>query len=215
MQHRGFHKLDSLWVTTHKTLDVPLIWFFHIIRNCLKISFNGSNWLTWGADNISKLHEQNFPSVETLMRLWAFWVPTTFTLYTGCWELKTSKSIQILTRRNEKLWMTVLTVCAAAVRGLLWTGVRLLLRLSQSTIWPEYVPPIIKLGWNLANVADITADCNKTCYLVPLQRNLHYKKKRTDRTWQWKIYSGVVFLNFMFQISATPSGSCGDSSLLL
>ena len=35
----------------------------------------------------------------------------------------------------------------------------------------------------LANVADITGD------------------------WQWKIYSGVSFLNFVFHTKATPSGS--------
>lgn len=53
------------------------------------------------------------------------------------------------------------TVCAAADRGVLCTGVLLLLLLSHSTICPEYVPPTTTLGWNLANAADITADCQK------------------------------------------------------
>lgn len=56
---------------------------------------------------------------------------------------------------------SLLTVCAAADSGVLCTGVLLLLRLSHSTIWPEYVPPTTRFGWNFANVADITADCNK------------------------------------------------------
>lgn len=54
-----------------------------------------------------------------------------------------------------------LTVCAAADRGVLWTGVRLLLLLSHRTICPEYVPPTTRLGWNLANPADITSDCGQ------------------------------------------------------
>lgn len=33
---------------------------------------------------MSRLQEHILPSVEMLMRLWAFWVPTTFTQYTGC-----------------------------------------------------------------------------------------------------------------------------------
>ena len=53
------------------------------------------------------------------------------------------------------------TVCAAADRGVLCTGVLLLLLLSHSTICPEYVPPTTTLGWNLAKAADITADCQK------------------------------------------------------
>lgn len=70
-------------------------------------------------------------------------------------------------------------------------GVLFCTRLSQSTIWPEYVPPKIKFGWNLANVVAVTGD------------------------WQWKMNSGVVFLNFVFQIRHTPSGSFGVSPLLL
>lgn len=33
--------------------------------------------------------------------------------------------------------------------------------------------------------------------------------------WQWKMYSGVVFLNFMFHTKQTPSGSLGASSFWL
>lgn len=51
-----------------------------------------------------------------------------------------------------------LTVCAAADRGVLWTGVRRWLRLSHRTICPEYVPPTTRLGWNLANPTDTTDD---------------------------------------------------------
>ena len=39
---------------------------------------------TWGWDSMSRLQEHILPSVETLIRLWAFCVPTTFTQYTGC-----------------------------------------------------------------------------------------------------------------------------------
>lgn len=41
------------------------------------------------------------------------------------------------------------------------------------------------------------------------------KAKVSFSTWQWKTYSGVVFLYFMFHTKATPSGSWGASSLLL
>lgn len=60
---------------------------------------------------------------------------------------------------------SLLTVCAAADSGVLCTGVLLLLRLSHSTIWPEYVPPTTRFGWNFANVADITADCKSVRFL--------------------------------------------------
>ncbi len=56
----------------------------------------------------------------------------------------------------------VCTVWAEAERGVLCTGVRLLLRLSHRTICPEYVPPTTRLGWNCANAADITADWTNT-----------------------------------------------------
>lgn len=46
----------------------------------------GENKLTCGVESMSRLQEHIFPSVETVMRLWAFWVPTTFTQYTGCCE---------------------------------------------------------------------------------------------------------------------------------
>ena len=52
-------------------------------------------------------------------------------------------------------------VCAEAESGDRCTGVLLLSLLSQRTIWPEYVPPIIRLGWNRAKVADMTALYNK------------------------------------------------------
>lgn len=60
---------------------------------------------------------------------------------------------------ESTLWVVYCTVCAAADRGVLCTGVLLLLLLSHRTICPEYVPPTTTLGWNLANAADITADC--------------------------------------------------------
>lgn len=62
---------------------------------------------------------------------------------------------------SESVYGVYYTVCAAADRGVLWIGVRLLLLLSHRTICPEYVPPTTTLGWNLANDADITADCQR------------------------------------------------------
>lgn len=62
-------------------------------------------------------------------------------------------------KRETTLSVHECTVCAAAERGVLCTGVLLLLLLSHRTICPEYVPPTTTLGWNLANAADITADC--------------------------------------------------------
>lgn len=61
---------------------------------------------------------------------------------------------------RERVWdvLSRLTVCAAEDRGVLCTGVRLWLRLSHSTICPEYVPPTTRLGWNCANPTDITDD---------------------------------------------------------
>lgn len=44
----------------------------------------GENKPTCGVESMSRLQEHILPSVETVMRLWAFWVPTTFTQYTGC-----------------------------------------------------------------------------------------------------------------------------------
>lgn len=46
----------------------------------------GENKPTCGVESMSRLQEHILPSVETVMRLWAFWVPTTFTQYTGCCE---------------------------------------------------------------------------------------------------------------------------------
>ena len=53
--------------------------------------------------------------------------------------------------------------------------------------WPEYVPPMIKLRWKRAKVADMTA------------------------LWQWKMCSGVVFLKRVFHTRHTPSGSWAAS----
>lgn len=61
-----------------------------------------------------------------------------------------------LTGDVTKAW---LTVCAAADKGVRCTGVLRWLRLSHRTIWPEYVPPTTKLGWNRAKQTDITEDC--------------------------------------------------------
>lgn len=55
----------------------------------------------------------------------------------------------------------ILTVWAAADKGVLWTGVRLWLRLSHRTIWPEYVPPTTRFGWKRAKQTDITEDWGK------------------------------------------------------
>lgn len=49
-------------------------------------SFPVTTDLTCGWESISRLQEQILPSVEMLIRLWAFCVPTTFTQYTGCCE---------------------------------------------------------------------------------------------------------------------------------
>lgn len=76
---------------------------------------------------------------------------------------------------ESTLWVVYCTVCAAADRGVLCTGVLLLLLLSHSTICPEYVPPTTTLGWNLANAADITADC--------LER---IEKEREERKWRMR-----------------------------
>lgn len=80
-------------------------------------------------------------------------------------ESDSTDSKEICKDADKALWE--LTVCAAADRGVLWTGVRLLLLLSHRTICPEYVPPTTRLGWNLANPADITSDWrNKMIQLV-------------------------------------------------
>ena len=39
---------------------------------------------TCGFESMSKLQEHIFPSVETEIRLWAFWLPMTSRQYTGC-----------------------------------------------------------------------------------------------------------------------------------
>lgn len=112
---------------------------------------------------MSRLQEHILPSVEMLIRLLAFWVPTTFTQYTGCCKEneKCYSSAVLKSSTSPLCQLSGGTVCAAADRGVLCTGVLLLLLLSHSTICPEYVPPTTTLGWNLANAADITADCQK------------------------------------------------------
>lgn len=63
---------------------------FDKLRSPVSISFQQrafcvrKNIPTCGVDSMSRLQEHIFPSVETVMRLWAFWVPTTLTQYTGC-----------------------------------------------------------------------------------------------------------------------------------
>lgn len=39
---------------------------------------------TCGWESMSRLQEHILPSVDTVIKLLAFWVPTTFTQYTGC-----------------------------------------------------------------------------------------------------------------------------------
>ena len=43
-----------------------------------------SSSVSWGCDSMSRFHEHSRPSVDTLIKLWAFWVPTTLRQYTGC-----------------------------------------------------------------------------------------------------------------------------------
>lgn len=45
---------------------------------------------TCGCESISRLHEQAFPSVDIVIRLWAFSVPTTAAQYIGCCEIETT-----------------------------------------------------------------------------------------------------------------------------
>lgn len=56
-----------------------------IAFDCFVCSSN----VSCGCDSMSKLHEHNFPSVEILIKLCAFCVPTTLKQYTGC--CRTSK----------------------------------------------------------------------------------------------------------------------------
>ena len=44
-------------------------------------------FITCGCDSMSRLHEHILPSVETLIRLCAFCVPTTFRQYRGCCKI--------------------------------------------------------------------------------------------------------------------------------
>lgn len=122
-------------------------------------SFNSSGNVTCGCDSISRLQEHILPSVETLIRLLAFWVPTTFTQYTGCCKDNEGDISLVLNTNQTEPTGVHSTVCAAADSGVLCTGVLLLLLLSHRTICPEYVPPTTMFGWNFANDVDITADC--------------------------------------------------------
>lgn len=99
-------------------------------------------------------------------------------------ENKKLKFNEISKFESKSSWHTV---CALAFNGLRCIGVRFWTRLSHRTICPEYVPPRIKFGWNLAKHDDITA------------------------LWQWKMSSAVSFLNLVFHTMTTPSGSFGDS----
>lgn len=60
--------------------------------------------------------------------------------------MDTTKYLMVKEDRNLMEITPLLTVCAAADSGVLCTGVLLLLRLSHSTIWPEYVPPTTRFG---------------------------------------------------------------------
>ena len=76
-----------------------------------------------------------------------FW----FLIFVSHFLLHCKFSLHIFTNIHELTWCKVkqgssLTVCAAADRGVLCTGVRRWLRLSHSTICPEYVPP--PPGWD-------------------------------------------------------------------
>lgn len=42
--------------------------------------------ISWGWPNMSRDQEQSLPSVDILIRLWAFCVPTTLMQYTGCYN---------------------------------------------------------------------------------------------------------------------------------
>ena len=75
--------------------------------------------------NMSRGQEHIFPSVMTVIKFWAFWVPTTRALYTDC--------VSILAERGERR-----------------TGVRVLCLLYHKTSWPLLVPPMIKFAdWGL------------------------------------------------------------------
>ena len=133
----------------------------------------------WDTDQVVSILSAN--DIQTVN-----WMLKNQRLLAVSWCIQRHK-IQMLFQRI----ISMHTVWALADNGVRWIGVLFCTRLSQRTIWPEYVPPRIKFGWNLAKVVDITGD------------------------WQWKIYSGVVFLNLVFQTRHTPSGSFGVSSLFV
>jgi hypothetical protein len=113
---------------------------------------------------MSTSQEHTVPSVELVMRLCAFCVPTICIAYTGC-------------------------VCPAAESGVLSTG-RCFARVSQSRIWPEYVPPKTRLAWNGEHATDSTSDC------------------------EWKTNSGRSS-RCEFQTATIPSGSFSAAGFLL
>ena len=210
--------------------------------------------------------------------------------------------------------MSLPTVWAEAESGDRWMGVRFPARMSQATICPEYVPPRMRFGWNLAKHAARTGDWGLSgvsgnswiqvqvfrCTLLFVsdhrRENVHRyqlldwmidlkiaqinaradadfieillprvaessqkcwsklrqkpfstnrwliticsrhaaelktpppvlfnssqakkgfrSRKGVYQTWHWKIYSGELFVNFLFHTRTTPSGSFGASSLL-
>lgn len=128
-----------------------------------RVCLHCNSRVSCGVFMLSRVQEHNLPSLLILIRLWAFCEPTTCMQCMG--------------------W-----VWDAADREDRWTGVRLLLRLSHMTIWPEYVPAITRLGWKLAKQQEVT------------------------QLEQLKMYSGVLDLNLEFQTRATPSGSRDESS---
>lgn len=79
----------------------------------LKVIFScmGENKPTCGVESMSRLQEHILPSVETVMRLCAFCVPTTLTQYTGCWKhINTGSQRDILTYSKHISNISYLTV---------------------------------------------------------------------------------------------------------
>lgn len=66
--------------------------------------------LTCGWESISRLQEHIRPSVDTVIKLLAFWVPTTFTQYTGCYIIKEHTKVQT-TWKYIKIYYNSLRTC--------------------------------------------------------------------------------------------------------
>ena len=67
-----------------------------------------SSSVSWGCDSMSRFHEHSRPSVDTLIKLWAFWVPTTLRQYTGCCNRDTCLflvSLQYLYNKHMLTWI--------------------------------------------------------------------------------------------------------------